>query len=68
MLLRILPLAGNQQVQISVFQIEALAEIEISERSFEKIDATAQMDLVPNQVFKTSFFTCFEQQAASVHC
>lgn len=56
-----LPLACDQKIQVGILQVEALAEVEIGQRAFEQIDAAAQMDLVPDEVFESAFFSRFEQ-------
>lgn len=43
-----LTLACNQQIQVRVFQIEPLAEVEIGQCTFKKIDATAEMQFMPD--------------------
>ena len=42
-----LTLARDEQVQVSVFQIEPLAEVKIRQRPPEKIDTVAQVNSVP---------------------
>ena len=59
--MEILPLAGNQEIQISVFEIKPFAEIEISQCAFEEIDAATQMNVMPKKIFKPSFITSFDQ-------
>ena len=56
-----LSLARDQQIQVCIFQIEALAEIEIGQRPFEQVDTAAQVHLVPEQFFKTTLLSRFQQ-------
>jgi len=52
----LLPLTGDQQVQIRIFQVKALAEMEIRQGALEEIDTAAQMYLMPDQVLEPAFF------------
>lgn len=57
-----LPLTGDKQVEVRIFQIETLAEMEVRQGALEKIDTAAKMDLMPDQVLESAFFTGFQQQ------
>src|SRR5260370_15044816 len=57
-----LPLTRDQEIQIGILEVEALAEMKIGECALEEIDAAAQMDLMPDKILKPTFLSCFEQQ------
>jgi hypothetical protein len=58
---RELPLRRDEEIEIGVFEIETLTEMEIRQRPFEEIDTAPQMDLVPYQVLEPPFFAGLEQ-------
>src|SRR5688500_6600366 len=58
----ILSLAGYQQIQVGILQVEALAEMEIGEGAFEQVDTAAQVHLMPYQVFEAAFIAGLQQQ------
>ena len=55
-------LARDQQIQVGVFQIESLTHVKIRKRTAKQIDAVAQMQFVPDQIFESTFFAGFQQQ------
>ena len=54
-------MARYQQVEIRVFQIESLAEIEICERSLKQVNARSKVHFVSDKIFKSSFIPRFKK-------
>ena len=44
---QVLPLTGDQEIQICILEIKPFAEIKIRERSFEQINSIAKMNFMP---------------------
>ena len=51
----VLSLTRNKQIQIRVFQVKPLTQMEICQCSLKHVNPAAQMNFVPDQVVKSAF-------------